>query len=79
MTKSLKLVGVIDGCTIVCMCVTCVCVLHVYLIGLVKENKLIQMHGISNLKIKNTGCCMSLTYATSIHYYPLTHTNAYTH
>jgi len=54
--------GVIEGSTIVC-----VCVLYVYVVGLVKENKLIQMHGISNLKIKNTGCYVSLTYATSIH------------
>jgi hypothetical protein len=52
---------------------------YVYLVGLLKENKLIKMHGISNLKVKNTGCYMSLTYATSIHYPPLTHTHTHIH
>jgi hypothetical protein len=55
----------------------CVCL---HFISLLKENKLIEMHGISNLEIKVTGCYTSLTYATSIHYtpHPL-HTHARTH
>ena len=58
------------------MCV-CVCM---HLIGVVKENKLIQRHGINNLKVKDTGCYISLTYATSMHYTPpYTHTHTHTH
>jgi len=62
-----------------CVCV-CVCVLCA-LVGLVKENELIEMHGISNLKTKITGCYMSVTSATLLHPYiippPLTHTHAH--
>ena len=50
-----------------------------HLIGVVKENKLIQRHGINNLKVKDTGCYISLTYATSMHYTPpYTHTHTHT-